>query len=149
MLRFTKQLAFSNKKSLHPRGYWPIGRKFKPQPFNIYKPDKGDEYEFDNGIPTIMSQDLYRKMNTFQFPKTQFPKTIFSKTRTFFSNLDPFSNLSVRSIEYHQIRHKNPRQQKPHPSRELKNSKRYGSENNGPVERGKRRKRKVYKTGNW
>ena len=61
MLRFTKNLAFSNKKSLHPRGYWPIGRKFKPQPFNIYKPDKGDEYEFNNGLPTAMSLDLYKK----------------------------------------------------------------------------------------
>merc|ERR1711970_641823 len=64
MLRFTKNLAFSNKKSLMPRGYWPIGRKFKPQPFNIYKPDKGDDYEFNNGIPTAMSLDLYGALST-------------------------------------------------------------------------------------
>merc|ERR1712061_965386 len=51
-------------ESLHPRGYWPIGRKFKPQPFNIYKPDKGDEYEFNNGLPTAMSLDLYGALST-------------------------------------------------------------------------------------
>lgn len=95
MLRFTKQLAFSNKKSLHPRGYWPIGRKFKPQPFNIYKPDKGDEYEFDNGIPTIMSQDLYGALST---TKSDI-KTQDNKSRTQVVNSKIRKDMGVKIMD--------------------------------------------------
>lgn len=85
MIRLARNLAFSNKKSLHPRGYWPIGRKFKPQPFNIYKPDKGDNYEFDNGLPTVMSQDLYGALSTsksdIKTNKTSRAEVVNSKIR--------------------------------------------------------------------
>jgi len=58
MLRLSRTALGSNYKSYHPRGYWPVGRKYNAHFYNRTGA-MGSDYEFNHGLPTTQSNDMY------------------------------------------------------------------------------------------
>merc|ERR1712066_442078 len=63
MLKISQSLRFSNKKSYAPRGFWPVGRKYKAHFFNRVV-SMGGSHEFNYGLPTGYSDNLYGALST-------------------------------------------------------------------------------------
>ena len=58
MIRLTAQAFHSNTKKYGPRGYFPLGLKFKRNPFNRLA-GTGGKYQFRHGLPTGTSENLF------------------------------------------------------------------------------------------
>merc|ERR1712131_383375 len=58
MLRLSGRVLGSNYKSYYPRGYYPVGRKYNAHFYNRTGAMGGD-YEFNNGLPTAQSNEMY------------------------------------------------------------------------------------------
>ena len=63
MLKISNLLKFSNKKSYAPRGYWPLGRKYKAHFYNRVV-SMGGTHEFNHGLPTGYSDNLFGALST-------------------------------------------------------------------------------------